>query len=573
MVGLKERRVRQPSFIQRPPLPGSERWSWPDGTHRVLRQVLTRRLIDSPRDLDLALKHLRPVGEFDALEEGVDLLLRHRRGHVIIVGDFDSDGATGAALLSLCLRDFGFESVDVFIPDRFNLGYGLTPEAVARIGGHSPTLIVTVDNGTSSLAGTAAARERGIDVLITDHHLPGPELPAANAIVNPNLPGTLFAGKCLAGVGVAFYLMAALGKRLGSAGHAARYLDLVAIGTMADLVSLDRSNRILIDRGLARIRSGRCRPGVLALCQAAKIHNAAITASRLAYQIAPRLNAAGRLDDMEVGVRCLMTDSEAEARRLANRLDELNLERRAIGAKMDSEALSQLDTESLVDSKRLPPVVCLFREDWHEGLVGLVASRIKQHCHRPAFAFAPGESGALKGSGRSVAGFHLRDALVDVDAANPGLISRFGGHAMAAGLTLQRDGFAEFRDAIEAVGNRRLEPEHLAEKVFTDGELDARDITLEVAELLRDAGPWGQGFPEPLFEGTFRLVGQRVVGGAHLRMRVAPEGGCHPVNAIAFRQAPGAWGPGDRLWLAYRLDVNEYRMTSEVQLVVEHIHP
>ena len=268
-----------------------------------------------------------------------------------------------------------------------------------------------------------------------------------------------------------------------------------------------------------------------------------------------------------------MTDSEAEARRLANRLDELNLERRAIGAKMDSEALAQLDTESLVDSKELPPVVCLFREDWHEGLVGLVASRIKQHCHRPAFAFAPGESGALKGSGRSVAGFHLRDALVDVDAANPGLISRFGGHAMAAGLTLQRDGFAEFRDAIEAVGNRRLEPEHLAEKVFTDGELDARDITLEVAELLRDAGPWGQGFPEPLFEGTFRLVGQRVVGGAHLRMRVAPEGGRHPVNAIAFRQAPGAWGPGDRLWLAYRLDVNEYRMNSEVQLVVEHIRP
>ena len=312
---------------------------------------------------------------------------------------------------------------------------------------------------------------------------------------------------------------------------------------------------------------------MLALCQAAKIHNAAITASRLAYQIAPRLNAAGRLDDMEVGVRCLMTDSEAEARRLADRLDELNLERRAIGAKMDSEALSQLDTESLVDSKDLPPVVCLFREDWHEGLVGLVASRIKQHCHRPAFAFAPGESGVLKGSGRSVAGFHLRDALVDVDAANPGLISRFGGHAMAAGLTLQRDGFAEFRDAIEAVGKRRLEPEHLAEKVFTDGELDARDITLEVAELLRDAGPWGQGFPEPLFEGTFRLVGQRVVGGAHLRMRVAPEGGRHPVNAIAFRQAPGAWGPGDRLWLAYRLDVNEYRMNSEVQLVVEHIRP
>ena len=563
----------QPRFVQRPPLPGSEHWSWPEGTHRVVRQVLARRLIGSPEDLDLALKHLRPVGEFDALEDGVDLLLRHRRGHVIIVGDFDSDGATGAALLNLCLEDFGFESVEVFIPDRFNLGYGLTPEAVERIGGRSPSLIVTVDNGTSSVSGTAAARDRGIDVLITDHHLPGPELPSANVIVNPNLPDNPFAGKCLAGVGVAFYLMAALGKRLGSAGHVARYLDLVAIGTMADLVKLDRSNRILIDQGLARIRTGHCRPGVLALCQAAKIPHAAITASGLAYQIAPRLNAAGRLDDMKVGVRCLMTDSDTEARQLADRLNELNLERRAIGAKMDAEALEQLDAESLVDAKALPPVVCLFQEGWHEGLVGLVASRIKQHCHRPVFAFAPSESGALKGSGRSVAGFHLRDALVDVDAAKPGLMSRFGGHAMAAGLTLHRDGFAEFCAAIEAVGNRRLEPEHLAEKVFTDGELDARDITLEVAELLRDAGPWGQGFPEPLFEGTFRLVGQRQVGGAHLRMRVAPEGGRKPVIAIAFRQRPGNWGPGDRLRLAYRLDVNDYYDPPSVQLVVEHVRP
>ena len=565
--------MAQPRFIQRPPLPGSEHWSWPDGIHRVLRQVLTRRLIESPRDLDLALKHLRPVGDFDALEDGVDLLLRHRQGPVIIVGDFDSDGATGAALLSLCLRDFGFESVDVFIPDRFNLGYGLTLEAVERISGHSPSLIVTVDNGTSSLSGTAAARGRGIDVLITDHHLPGPELPPANVIVNPNLPDIPFAGKSLAGVGVAFYLMAALGRRLGSAGHVARYLDLVAIGTMADLVKLDRSNRILIDQGLARIRSGHCRPGVLALCQAAKIPNAAITASRLAYQIAPRLNAAGRLDDMKVGVRCLMTDSDSEALRLASRLDELNLERRAIGAKMDSEALGQLDTESLVDSKSLPPVICLFQENWHEGLVGLVASRIKQHCHRPVFAFAPSDSGVLKGSGRSVAGFHLRDALVDVDAANPGLISRFGGHAMAAGLALRRDGLDEFSTAIEAVGNRRLEPEHLAEKVFTDGELDAPDITLEVAELLRDAGPWGQGFPEPLFEGTFRLIGQREVGGAHLKMTVAAEGSRIRLEAIAFNRQPGDWQPGDRLRLAYRLDVNEYFVTPSLQLVVEHVRP
>ena len=563
----------RPSIVQRPPIPGSEQWEWPDGTHRVIRQVFSRRLIRSPRELDLALRNLRPVGEFDGVEAGVEVLLRHRQGRVVIAGDFDADGATGAAVLSLCLQDFGFESVDVFIPDRFELGYGLTPEAVEHIRRGSPSLILTVDNGVTSIAGTAAARDYGMDVLITDHHLPGPELPCANAIVNPNLDGGSFGGKSLAGVGVAFYLMAALGKRVGMAGQVARYLDLVAIGTMADMVRLDQSNRILIEQGLARIRSGHCRAGVLALCQVAKIPHDAITASRMAYQIAPRLNAAGRLDDMKVGVRCLMTDSSEEALELANRLNELNLERRAIGAQMDSEALEHLNAEKLIDSRALPPVVCLFQDNWHEGLVGLVASRIKKQFHRPVFAFAPSDSGALKGSGRSVRGFHLRDALVDVDAANPGLMSRFGGHAMAAGLTLRRDGFAEFRTAMEALGAERLGPEHFAERVFTDGELKANDLTFEVAALLRDAGPWGQGFPEPLFEGTFRLIGQRVVAGAHLKMTVAAEGSRIKLDAIAFNRQPGDWRPGDRLRFAYRLDVNDYHVTPSVQLVVEHVRP
>ena len=530
-------------------------------------------MIRSPRELDLALGNLRPVGEFDALQDGVDLLLRHRQGRVVVAGDFDADGATGATLIRLCLQDFGFESVDVFIPDRFQLGYGLTPEAVELIRQESPSLIVTVDNGITSVAGTAAARDYGTDVLITDHHLPGPELPPANAIVNPNLDGSPFGGKSLAGVGVAFYLMAALGKRLGAAGRVARYLDLVAIGTMADMVKLDRSNRILIDQGLARIRAGRCRPGVLALCQVAKLPHDAITASRLAYQIAPRLNAAGRLDDMRVGVRCLMTDSAEEALELANRLNDLNLERRAIGARMDAEALEHLNPDKLVDSRALPAVVCLFQDDWHEGLVGLVASRVKQQFHRPAFAFAPSDSGALKGSGRSVRGFHLRDALVDVDSANPGLMSRYGGHAMAAGLTLRRDGFAEFRTAMEALGTERLGPEHFAERIFTDGELQRDDLTFEVAALLRDVGPWGQGFPEPLFEGTFRLIGQRMVADAHLKMTVAAGGSRTRLDAIAFNQQPGDWRPGDRLRFAYRLDVNEYYVTPSVQLIVEQIRP
>ncbi|MDE0372381.1 MAG: single-stranded-DNA-specific exonuclease RecJ [Rhodospirillales bacterium] len=562
-----------PSIIQRPPIPGSDGWNWPEGTHRVLRQVFSRRMIGSPGDLDLSLKHLRPVGEFLGLDAGVDALLRHRRGRVVIAGDFDADGATGAALLMLCLRDFGFEFVDVFIPDRFELGYGLTAAAVERIARRRPSLIVTVDNGISSIAGTAAARDRGIDVLITDHHLPGPELPAANAIVNPNLEGSAFGGKSLAGVGVAFYLMAALGKRLNAAGQVARYLDLVAIGTMADMVKLDQSNRILIDQGLARIRAGRCRPGVRALCQVAKVPHDTVTAGQLAYQIAPRLNAAGRLDDMRVGVRCLVSESDEEALALADTLNELNLERRAIGARMDSEALEHLNAEILVDSQAAPPVVCLFQENWHEGLVGLVASRIKERFHRPAFAFAPNDSGTLKGSGRSVRGFHLRDALVDVDAANPGLIGRFGGHAMAAGLTLHRDGFDDFRTAMEEFGAERLGPEHFAERIFTDGELRNGELSLEVATLLRDAGPWGQGFPEPLFEGTFRLIRQRVVGDAHLKMTVAAEGGASRLDAIAFNRQPGEWKPGDRLLLAYRLDVNEYYVTPSLQLIVEHVRP
>ena len=562
-----------PRIEQRPPRPGSAHWAWPGGTHPVLRQVFARRDIDSPAELDLALRNLRPVGEFASLDDGVALLLRHRRGRVVVVGDFDADGATGSALTYLCLRDYGFAHVRVFVPDRFQLGYGLTPELVERVRGERPDLLVTVDNGTTSVDGVAAAKKYGMDVLITDHHLPGPELPAADAIVNPNLDGDSFRGKSLAGVGVAFYLMAALGRRLGAAKKAARYLDLVAIGTMADLVKLDRNNRILIRQGLSRIASGHCRPGVLGLCRTAGVPPGEITGSSLAYQIAPRLNAAGRLDDMNIGVRCLVTDSDEEALELANRLNELNRERRAIGARMNSEALERLDAETLIDPNALPPVVCLFRDDWHEGLVGLVASKIKERYHRPVFAFAPNDSGAMKGSGRSVAGFHLRDALVDVDAGNPGLIARFGGHAMAAGLTLHRDGFARFRAAMETLGGQRLRPEHLAERILTDGELEAGDLTLEVAALLRGAGPWGQGFPEPLFEGSFRLLGQRVLADAHLKMTVKPEGGENPVDAIAFHQLPGDWETGDRLRLTYRLDVNEFNAAPAVQLIVEDVRP
>ena len=560
-----------PIIERRQPVPGAENWHWPAETHPVLQQVLSCRAIASPDELDLNLGRLRPVGEFDALEEAVRLLCRHRDGSVMIVGDFDADGATSTSLVYLCLKDLGFAEVGFFIPDRFELGYGLTPEVVERIKGRSPSLIVTVDNGITSLDGVRAARAAGIDVLITDHHLPGVELPAANAIVNPNVPGDKFAGKNLAGVGVAFYLLAALGRELGEPGRVVEYLDLVALGTIADLVPLDHSNRILIGEGLRRIRSGRCRPGLRALCQVSSVAHSEATGTTLAYQVAPRLNAAGRLDDMTVGVRCLVSASERDALALASQLDALNRERRVIESRMKGEAVELVDAEEMLDAGRLPPVVVLFHEDWHEGVVGLVASRIKDRHHRPVFAFAPTKSGSLKGSGRSVAGFHLRDALADVDAAIPGLITRFGGHAMAAGLTLDPEGLVAFQAAMERLGDERLGPEHLAQRILTDGELQAADFTAEVAALLRDAGPWGQGFPEPVFEGKFELQRQRVVGDRHLKMTLKLVAADLRLEAIAFNRQAGGWHEGDTLRLVYRLGLNDYFAGPPIQLVVEHV--
>lgn len=560
-----------PIIEQRPRVSGSENWQWPEETHPVLQQVLSSRPIASPEELQLKLSRLRPVGEFDALEEGVRLLRSHQQGHVLIVGDFDADGATSTALVYLCLRSLCFAKVSFFIPDRFELGYGLTPEVVERVEDRAPTLLVTVDNGVTSVDGVAAARRLGIDVLVTDHHLPGAELPAANAIINPNLNDSQFAGKNLSGVGVVFYLLAALGKELGEPGRVVEFLDLVALGTIADLVPLDHSNRILIDEGLRRIRAGRCRPGIAALCQVSNLNRDEVTGTNLAFQIAPRLNAAGRLDDMTVGVRCLICDSDSDALAFAERLDALNRERRTIESKMKAEAAQLVDEEQLLAAGQLPKVVCLYQDDWHEGIVGLVASRIKDRCHRPVFAFALTEGGELKGSGRSVAGFHLRDALADVNAAHPGLISRFGGHAMAAGLSLDRAGLEAFRLAMESLGEERLGPEQLAQRIFTDGELQIGDMNAEVATLLRNAGPWGQGFPEPLFEGRFELLTQRVVGRKHLKMSVQLHGGTDRQEAIAFNTEPGGWSEGSILKLIYRLGLNDYFAGPPIQLVVEHI--
>jgi single-stranded-DNA-specific exonuclease len=556
---------------RRPAVSGADDWDWPAGLHPVLRRVLARRALNSPAELELKLKHLVPVGQFSALARAVELLITHRNDRIVIVGDFDADGATSAALAVLTLRDLGFADVRFFIPDRFALGYGLSPEAVDALAAQEPRLLVTVDNGISSVAGVAAARARGIDVLVTDHHLPPAVLPDANAIVNPNLVDSDFPGKQLAGVGVLFYVLAALGKAVGSPTAVSQYLDLVALGTVADLVRLDRLNRILVAEGIARIRAGACRPGVRALCEVAGVAASEATAETLGFHVAPRLNAAGRLDDMTIGVRCLLAASDAEAARLASTLHDLNRDRRALEARMQTEALELLESATELDQAALPGLICLRGANWHEGLVGLIASRIKDRYHRPTFAFAPGEGGMLKGSGRSIPGFHLRDALADVDARHPGLIVRYGGHAMAAGLTLPAAGFERVQQALEEVAAAKLEADSLAARVFTDGELAPDEMTLKVARVLRDFGPWGQGFPEPCFDGRFELVNQRLLKESHLKMILRPLFGRATVDAIAFNRGAEDWPAGTKLHCVYRLTVNDYQATSKVQLVVSHV--
>ncbi|MBH97720.1 MAG: single-stranded-DNA-specific exonuclease RecJ [Rhodospirillaceae bacterium] len=550
---------------------GSSKWLWPDNTHRVLRQVFARRNIKSPSEMSLSLSELRPVSEFEALNKGVELLMYHQDNPVIIVGDFDADGATSTALMVLCLRLLGFTDVSFFIPDRFELGYGLTEELVDKLPNKNPGLIVTVDNGITSKSGVHAARESGFDVLITDHHLPGAELPNANVIINPNLVGELFAGKSLAGVGVAFYLLAALEHHLGISRVVSGFLDLVALGTIADLVKLDHSNRILIEQGVARIRTGSCRPGIIALCEVVDKSQHELTATTLAYYIAPLLNAAGRLDDMSLGVRCLLTDSQKEAQNLAKKLDRLNKDRRNKTTRMRSEALDLVEAEATISVTDLAPIICLSRDDWHEGIVGLVASGIKDKYHRPTFAFARTNEGLLKGSGRSISGFHLRDALVAVDALHPGLIGRFGGHSMAAGLTLRPDGYLQFREAIQSFGEKSLEATDFHQKILTDGVLLDDDLTVEVASMLQNVGPWGQGFPEPLFEGVFILTDQRLLKDRHLKMIVKNLTNGASFDAIAFNFSESSLEVGESLHLVYRLSINDYYTTRRVQLIVEHM--
>jgi single-stranded-DNA-specific exonuclease len=553
------------SVRHRPTTPAADEWVWPEDLHPVLQQVYRRRPIAGPDDLKLSLAHLIPVSQFQALEAGVDLLCRYRDGNILIVGDFDADGATSTALMKRCLQGFGFSAVDFLIPDRFELGYGLTPGAVELAEQRGAALIVTVDNGISSLDGVARARALGIDVLVTDHHLPGDQLPTATVIVNPHCAGSGLDSCNLAGVGVAFYLMAALGRRLEQPHLAAGFLDLVALGTVADVVPLDRCNRILVQQGLLRIRAGKASPGVNALFSVAAKNPADAVAMDLAFQIGPRLNAAGRLDDMTQGVRCLLADDAGTAVALAQQLDELNQQRRVIERRMGDEA-DQL-TRNL-DAVEAQDAYCIFHPDWHQGVVGLVASRIKEQVRRPVIAFAEAGDGKLKGSGRSIPGVHLRDSLADIQALSPGLIEKFGGHAMAAGLTIDAENLPQLSSQFQMVVKRRLVGVDLDPTPLSDGQLDPEFLTIEVAQLLRNAGPWGQHFPEPTFDGEFELVDGRIVGEQHFSMMLRPTSTSRSIKAIAFRQTAN-YPRGTRLLLTYRLAVDDYGNQLRPQLIVE----
>ena len=543
-----------------------------DDLHPVIARIYAARGVEGPAELDYSLRRLLPIGSLDGLTPAVELLLKHRDRRITVIGDFDADGATSTALVLRCLRRFGFSDVDYLVPNRFDYGYGLSPEIVAVAAKQSPALIITVDNGISSVSGVAAARAAGIDVLVTDHHLPPRELPQATVIINPNLAGSEFGSGNLAGVGVAFYLMAALGRYLENDGLAeaaripAQYLDLVALGTVADVVRLDHNNRILVRQGLQRIRAGKTVPGIRALLRIAGRSADNLVSTDLGFAVGPRLNAAGRLDDMSVGIECLLTDDEATAARLASELDAINHERRDIEARMREQAFAAVDSIPMVD---LPSCVSLYDERWHAGVVGLIASRVKERCHRPVIAFAQSSPDELKGSGRSVPGVHMRDLLEAVSSHAPGLIRKFGGHAMAAGLSIATTDFETFCSAVAEQMDRIYSDADLTGAILTDGALPGDALNLGFARQLREAGPWGAGFPEPVFQGDFQVAEQRVVGERHLKLKVVAPGAARPLDAIAFNQEhPGLRGD---VRLAYRLDVNEFRGVESAQLVVEQI--
>jgi len=546
--------------------------------------ALLRRLYASrgdPESPPAGLGELLPGAAMLGIERASALLADciDGRGRIVVVGDFDADGATGSAVAILGLRALGAVAVEHLTPSRFKHGYGLSPAVVDAAVACKPDLLITVDNGIGSIAGVEHAAARGIPVLVTDHHLPGARLPEAAAIVNPNQPGCLFPSKHIAGVGVLFYLLAATRAELrrrgrfaaGQEPNLAQLLDLVALGTVADVVTLDRNNRILVEQGLRRIRAGRCRPGLRALLEIAGCRLERVTARDLGFAAGPRLNAAGRLDDMSLGVECLVTDDPVRAMHLARQLHGLNGERRDIEFTMRDQAEALVERLA-AEGGELPAALCLCGDDWHQGVIGIVAARVRERWHRPVIAFADGGGGMLRGSARSVDGLHIRDLIDAVDKRHPGLIERFGGHAMAAGLTVPRDALDAFRAAFIEEIQRELGTAPPVRELLSDGELPAPMLNLDTAETLRLAGPWGKGFAEPLFDGVFDVGEVRIAAERHLKLRIRASDG-RPIEAIGFNLAEQRGAVGQRMHLAYRLDVNDYRGLRAPQLIVEHLQP
>lgn len=552
--------------------------------HPVLQRVYAARGIQEESQLLDGLQSLLPFERLMDIEKAVARLVQalEAREAILVIGDFDADGATSTTLAVAALRVLGAKSVDFLVPNRFEYGYGLTPDIVAVASQKHPKLIITVDNGTSSIEGVNFANQLGIDVLVTDHHLPGETLPEACAIVNPNQNGDGFSSKSIAGVGVIFYVLLALRRKLVElawfdkigipAPNMAQFLDLVALGTVADVVFLDQNNRILIKQGLARIQQGLCRVGLKALIEVSGKSCGLLRESDLGFSIAPRLNAAGRLDDMSLGINCLLSQDFDEAQILAQKLNQLNLERRKIETEMKEQALAALNQLSLsAQSGALPIALCLLDESWHQGVIGILAGRLKERYHRPVVAFAKVSEEEIKGSVRSVANLNIRDVLAAVDRAHPGLISKFGGHAMAAGLSLPLASFPLFKESFLNEVGKYLSLQQCLGECLTDGALSPNELSLDLALLIQSGGPWGQGFPEPIFDDVFEILDQRMVGQQHLKLSLVHEEGGEILEAIAFNVDIKLW-PNHRaryLRAAYRLDVNQYRGKQRLQLILE----
>ena len=541
------------------------------GMHPLLARLYAARGVTDKSELDYELKSLIPPAALTNASAAAQLLADaiEADASMLIIGDYDCDGATATAVGMRALKSLGAK-VNFLLPDRFKLGYGLSPEIVDVAAQQSPDLIITVDNGIASLEGVARANELGIATLITDHHLPAATLPAADCIVNPNQPGCDFPSKCIAGVGVMFYVMLALRAELRERGFFADHpepnfadlLDLVALGTVADVVKLDRNNRILVSQGLKRMRAGRLQTGIAALFKAASRDPKKASAFDLGFLIGPRLNAAGRLADMRLGVECLLTDDPARALQIAQELDTLNRTRREIESGMQEQAMILLES---INTEDAAPGIALFDESWHEGVVGILASRIKEKLHRPVFAFAPSEGGIIKGSGRSIPGLHLRDALDLVAKRAPDLLVRFGGHAMAAGVTVNAENFEKFRELFAQVAGELIAPADLTRTLETDGPLEGGYISLETARLLENE-VWGQGFPAPLFLDEFEVEQQRVLKEKHLKLKLRK--GNTRIEAIQFNFSTQ---PGNKTRAAFRLSINEYMGVESPQLMVEYL--